>query len=126
MKRLLTTLLLSLACFAANAEWTLLGSGNASDRYVDLATKSRTGNIVSILVLNDNSKPSVLVGKTYYSTQGRMEFDCIGKTSEILQAKVFAGKMGRDEVVHNADRPSVKQLVSPNSADEGTLDFVCQ
>jgi len=128
MKRLLATTLLSLACFAAHAEWVLVSESlNREFKfYADPTTKKRTGNVVRVWQLHDYAKPHVVNIKPYYSDKIYMRYDCVEKTSQTLQIHSFVGRMGSGEMEGAANKPGDELSVPPNSITEQLLNFVCK
>jgi hypothetical protein len=127
MKRLLATTLLSLACFAANAEWVVLGQSSSGDRvYADPATKKRTGNFVRIWEILDYKTPKVTNGKAYHSDRAYMQYDCAEGTAQILQITLYSGKMAAGESVQTDYQPGVKAFVAPGTNGENKFNFACQ
>ena len=126
MKLLLTTFLLSLACFAANAEWVLTSTSDAGTAYADPTTKKRTGNVVRIWESITYSKPQVIAGLAYQSTRTYKQYDCAEKISQTLQVTTFSGKMMSGEVVMSDAQPYPKEFVAPGSNVAAMLNFACK
>ena len=65
MKRLLVTILLSLACFAANAEWTTLIRGVDDNDSVDIdrSTFKRDAGVVKLWTRWDYVLTSILIAR---------------------------------------------------------------
>ena len=127
MKRLLAAVLLSLACFAANAELVFLAQSSSEDRaYADPATKRRSGNFVRVWEILDYKKPKAINGKTYYSDRAYMQYDCVERTAQILQITLYSGKMAAGEVVLTDYQPGVKSFVAPGTNGENKFDFACK
>jgi hypothetical protein len=128
MKRLLTTTLLSLACFSANAEWVLVSESLNRDFkfYADPTTRKRTGNVVRVWQLHDYAKPQMSDIKPYYSDKIYMQYDCVEKTKQTLQINSFVGRMGSGEMEGADTKPGNKIFVAPDSISEHLFNFACR
>jgi hypothetical protein len=126
MRKLLIGLALSVMATAAQAQWVLVAEGKDGDKfYADPTTKRRTGNVVRIWQVSDFLKPSALNGKLIYSQRLYRQYDCVERTSQILQVNSFLGQMASGESLGADNTPDRKIFVPPRSIGEAMLDFVC-
>jgi hypothetical protein len=126
MKRLLFITLLSLTGFSAKAEWVLANVSNAGNAYVDPTSIKRTGNIVRVWELVDYAKPQVVAGMAYQSDRVLRQYDCVEKTSQLLQIATFSGKMLAGEVVITDTKAYPPAFVAPGSNGDVLLNFACK
>jgi len=126
MKRPILTTILSLACFAAYAEWVQIAGTANLKIYVDSATLTHTGNLVRMWELHDFVKPRVAGGKPYYSARFYYEHDCIEKASRVLQISGFAGQMASGELVISDNKPGNMSFVEPRTTGATVLNFACK
>ncbi len=126
MKRLLIGLTLSLTATAASAGWVLIGTLNGNSFYADPLTITRTGNIVRMYGMDDLAKPSVITGKASYSAGYNTQYDCAGKTIQILQIALFSGQMLTGEVLLSGTQNSDKVNVVSGTMHEAMLNFACR
>ncbi len=127
MKRLLIGLVLSLVATVASAGWVLVTTGeNGVKYYFDPATKKRSGNLVRIWGITENGKPISVANKVFRSDRNYWQYDCAARTSQYLEANLFAGKMATGELVASINKPGNKRFVAPDTVDEDLLNFVCK
>jgi len=128
MLKLLIGLALSMFAAVASAEWVNIAmiDNGGTKFYAQPTTKKRMGNVVRMWGLQDNSKPSVHNGKTFYSVQTYWQFDCFEDTVQLLQSTAFAGKMATGEIILGDQVPSDKMFARPGSIQSDMLNFACK
>ena len=128
MKRLLATTLLSLVCFAANAEWIEINKSPTGDTtYVDPATKKRKGNIVRIWGLEVYGEPILLSGmKPARSIKSQVAYNCDDDTFQILYLVAYPDNMGLKQSLFTIDTPDKWKPIPPDSVADTILRFACK
>jgi hypothetical protein len=106
MRKLLIGLALSVMATVALADWVLIETINGDRSYADPLTISRTGNIVRMYRLDDLAKPSFITGQASYSAGYHAQYDCAGRTLQILQMALFSGRMLTGEVLLSGTQAS--------------------
>ena len=128
MKPLLLGLMLLVTAGAAIAEWTIAGFSDEADKYVDIATIRRNGNLVKMWDLADFKTKMVRTdtGDTYLSSKMQSEYDCKEEKVRILAFNWFSGQMGSGKVVYLDHDPSDKwSPISPGSVNEILWKIAC-
>ena len=122
-------LAVSLAPFAAHAEWTQVGvsnkPGDAFTLYVDTATIQRNGNLVRIWDLQDFREPQTVDGQLYLSEKTQIEFDCEAKKARVLATIDCAGRMCNGKVVYSDADASEWTAVGANTLGELEWKAAC-
>lgn len=127
MKKRLVLLLLTVLSTAVIADWTELAKSDSGTFYVDRATIRRTGALVRIWTLHDQSNPITQSnGKSMISTRSHDEFDCKKDARRTLSMTNHSGHMAAGDVVFTYDRPQRWTSVAPGSMGQGIWDSVCK
>lgn len=127
MKRLLLWLFFVGMSTSASAQWVFVGENMSRDKsYADPATKRRTGNVVRMWVLTDYAKSGVIDGKVSFSDRAYTQYDCVERTSQILQLAFFSGKMLNGQLLGSDNRLRSKDFIAPGTLAEAQLNFACK
>jgi hypothetical protein len=125
----MAVLAVSLAPFAAHAEWTQIDvsnkPGDAFTLYVDTATIQRNGNLVRIWDLQDFREPQTVDGQLYLSEKTQIEFDCEAKKARVLATIDCAGRMCNGKVVYSDADASEWTAVGANTLGELEWKAAC-
>lgn len=127
MKRLLATTLLSLACFAANAEWIRVESNADETRYVDSSSIEGKGNIRKITELRNFQQTQVSKsGYRYLSKYHVLEFKCSEKTMKVLLTVAYESINGKGKGVFKDDVPTpTYESFNLQSSTAASLKIAC-
>ena len=118
---------LLLASVPAWAQWTLVGSNEASATYADLGTIRKDNGKVAMSTMADfRNVQRAPYGPEYLSLKARQEYDCEGKRSRVLSFERYAGQMGGEDVVATHEGPDEWMSVPPGSDAEGSWKIACQ
>ena len=112
MKHLITTVLLSLVCASANAEWVVFGRDERYDwskstLFLDPAKKERAGDVVKIWILEEFDKRKKIrdmvknVDWLIKSIVIEQYFDCKYKLARMGYITHYTGYMGTGRKTHS-------------------------
>lgn len=128
MKRLLATALLSLVCYAANAEWTRIFSEASSNTSVDadLTTFKREGDITKLWTRIDYDKPQNFEGTSYQSTINLTQVDCKEDLYRSVFSNLYEGKEGKGKKLKNFNQPDTAWLqMPPQTMARDVAKWIC-
>jgi len=128
MKRLLATTMLSLACFGANAEWTLFGSADDSSVtwYTDDSTFKRVGDIIKIWLLADRKEAVESNGTKYVSSRELQEINCAEDTRRETYVDLYSSQMGKGTSIRTYNQPNIQwRPTPPGTMAANLLKFFC-
>ena len=129
MKRLLTTILLSLVCCAANAEWTPLikGVSHGSSIDIDRSTFKRDGDSVKLWTRWDYDKEEDFGGIKYRSTISLIEINCKQDSDRTIFASVYAGQKGEGKKVAETNQSDADwRPLQPETMFVGLAKWACR
>jgi len=126
MNRLVITLLLAAFSGNAAAEWVKVSSSENSTTYVDSATISRSGTMVTMWSLLDYKTAQKLPsGKVYLSGMIQHEYDCQGERLRRLYYSLHSGQMGSGDILFTNSDEGLWHQISPETAAEYSWKFAC-
>lgn len=125
MKRLLTTLMLTLLSTGAMAEWTPVDKNDYMDVYVDFATIHKTGDIVKMWSLNNFKAAQTGTSGKYLSASSQDEYDCKKEQNRLLAQSEYSGNMQGGIVIFADSEPGGWKPVTLNSAREALWKVAC-
>lgn len=96
MSKLLTILLLVSISTTAMAEWTMVQTGDAGSMYIDFDTLQRSGDLVTVLTLNDYSEPQQ---KEELSAQFKELHDCRNKKFKALSINYYSSPLAQGNTI---------------------------
>ena len=96
MSKLLTILLLVSISTTAMAEWTMVQTGDAGNMYIDFDTLQRSGDLVTVLTLNDYSEPQQ---KEELSAQFKELHDCRNKKFKALSINYYSSPLAQGNTI---------------------------
>jgi hypothetical protein len=108
------------------AEWFLIDGNNKAKIYVDSATIIRTGERVSVWVLDDLRTPQTRWFKAYLSSRAQEEHDCSNERFRLLAVEHFAGNMGAGDVVYQKSGESAWAPIPRGTLAQSVWKFVCK
>ena len=108
------------------AEWVLVDGNNKAKIYVDSETIIRTGERVSVWVLDDLRTAQTRWFTTYLSSRGQEEHDCSNERFRLLAVEHFAGNMGAGDVVYQKSGESAWAPIPRGTLAQSVWKFVCK
>lgn len=125
MKRLLALLILvSLPTFAV-ADWTMIQTNEDGNMYIDLDSIQKTGDLVTVLTLNDYYG---LQKHHELSSQSKEMHDCKNKKFKALSIHYFSDNMGKGKMIEAFDFNELETVwsdVVPYSIGELKVNIIC-
>lgn len=111
---------------ATAAEWKHLGtSESGAEIYVDRATFKKSGNAVSLWMLEDYKTSRTFSGKTFLSARLQHEYDCKDRTRRMLQSSLHSGNKGAGTVVLTSAKVTDWRPVSAATVAETVWKMAC-
>lgn len=96
MNKLLTILILISISTTAAAEWTLVQTGDNGSMYIDFDSLQKTGDLVTVLTLNDYYEPQQ---KDELSAQFKELHDCRNKKYKALSINYFSSPLAQGSLI---------------------------
>ena len=126
MKKLILAILLTVISTSAMAEWTLVGSGNGYDAYVNLSTIRRIGNKVKVWTLTDYKKIQKEIDEqAYLSSSIQQGLDCEAETHSFLYIMRYSDNMGGGKVISSEGMSGMDYPIPPDSIGEALWKIAC-
>ena len=101
MRKTILMLLLAVYSTIAAAAWVPVGGNENGTIYVDPATSTKEGDMVSVwYLLNFKSVQVTTLGKQFLSQMSRHELDCKEKRGRILETTTYSGNAESGEVIY--------------------------
>jgi hypothetical protein len=126
MRRLMVSVLMLVSGQAAAAMWVPIGENSNFINYYDPATISRSGSMVTLMVLFDEKAPRQSAsGRSYLSSKTLSEYDCQGGRWRMLSTTFHSRHMGFGEVVYRGKKLPEWTVVPPGSIVESQWKFAC-
>ena len=123
---LLLAIFLSTATPEAAAEWSHLGtSEGGAEIYVDRATFRKSGNTVSLWMMEDYKSARTFSGKTFLSARLQHEYDCKDRTRRTLQSSLYSANKGAGSTVLTSSKASDWRPVSAATVAETLWNMAC-
>lgn len=127
MKRLLAITFLSLACFAANAEWKSFAKADDFEIFIEDTSVKVSGVYVRLwvkYVYKANKTHSIY---TYRTATFYQSFQCVDDETRITYASFYASADGSGESIHNINTPDVLwRPIMPNTYDATLKKWACR
>jgi hypothetical protein len=116
-------MVLLMAAPVVRADWQPFFQGDVDTIYIDHSSLKREGPLRRMWMLVDFKS----MRRGALSTNGLWEFDCASKQSRVRTMSLYAGHMGRGEVIFFApDDPRASwQFPPPGTANGAALSFAC-
>ena len=124
MKRILFALIFFVSS-SVWADWTLLGTGNTLNTYVDIKTIKITDKTVKYWDLTDYKNPQILVDKKYLSMKTQVEINCSNDMYRRLYLVFSTENMGYGEIVFTTEGERNYQPIAPQSLMSVAQDTLC-
>jgi spermidine/putrescine-binding protein len=96
MNKLLTILILISISTTATAEWTLVQTGDNGSMYIDFDSLQKTGDLVTVLTLNDYYEPQQ---KDELSAQFKELHDCRNKKFKALSINYYSSPLAQGNMI---------------------------
>jgi hypothetical protein len=123
---LLVPAALLLAAGEAAAAWTHLGtSEGGAEIYVDRATFRKSGNTVSLWMMEDYKSPRTFSGKTFLSARLQHDYDCKDRKRRTLQSSLYSANKGNGTVVLSSTKASDWRPIAAASVAETLWKMAC-
>lgn len=127
MKRLLSTALLSLACFAAHAEWKSFAKTDDFEIFIEDTSVKVRGEIVRLWVRWTYKANKTLSIYTYRSATFYQSFQCVEDETRITYAVYYASADNSGESVHTTNVPdTLWRPIMPNTYDSMLKKWACR
>ena len=127
MKRLLATTLLSLACFAANAEWKSFAKTDDFEIFIEDTSVKVSGVHVRLWIkwtYKVNKTQSIYTYRTATYYQG---FQCVDDETRITYAAFYPSADGSGESVNTINTPdTLWRPIMPNTYDAMLKAWACR
>jgi hypothetical protein len=117
--------LLILISTSAWAEWTYVTSSASGDeRFLNMQTIRKEGNIRKVWQLVNYSKPNEY---GWNSQRGRIEIDCKNETVQLLSSNVFKEKFAGGNSVFETKKSDtdIPRDIAPNTVMWAIMEKVC-
>jgi hypothetical protein len=115
-------MLLALASMSALADWQMRHSSSDAEGYLDPATVRRVAGQSQIWFLSNFRQPTKFGSS---SLRILLESDCALGRQRWLRTIEYSGPMGTGKTLSTSSSPEGWYNVSPGSAFESVLKFVC-
>lgn len=128
MKKLLLVILLTFISTTAMAEWTYVAESDATNVYIDIASKRKVGKKVTVWRLMDFKSPEKWNNKDYLSVVFKTEFDCGNETLKDINITAYSGNMQKGESLGSLNSSSIDEEIRsivPNSLDSFVYKTAC-
>jgi hypothetical protein len=126
MRKSILAMLLVAASGSAGAEWTQVGTSDASTVYADPATISKSGNIANMWHLLDfktvQSRP---YGLLYWSQKTQQEYDCTQARERTLELHNYSENMAKGDETYTDAEPGDWKPVLPGASSAARLELAC-
>src|SRR5436190_13201243 len=114
-----------LTAHAQSHEYYVVAVGDEQAVLIDRATRSRSGNVVTLDVIVLQKQPSTVTGQQTYWVDGVQEIDCTGhRTRLMLIAALPLDRSRKFNTPNAAFRPWTGN--APGSDTRAVEDFVCR
>ncbi len=122
----LLLMLLTAMSTSATAEWVAVARTYNAVVYVDPATISRSGGIVTMWDLTDYKQPQVsFQGKPFSSDSAQTQYDCATSRRRLLYFSFYSRSMGGGEIVYSDANAHEWRLTPPDTIAETLSRFAC-
>ena len=108
------------------AELVEIGSDKSITIYADPATIQRVGSKVIMSEMGDFKSANATGGKSFLSMRKQQEYECKDKQMRTLRINLYAGNMGRGELVHTDHQSRNWEAVSPGSYGDFLWRTACK
>lgn len=126
MRKIALMIMFAVVSNSAMAEWVEVSRNDIQTNYVDLATIHEEGGMVQMWVLYDYKTAVTTDGKSYYSTNAALEFDCKeGQYRQTFSAD-FPRIMGLGKYVNRSDVASEWKKVLHGSDMKTQFETACR
>ena len=115
-------LLLALTSVSARADWQLRHSSNDAEGYIDPTTVRQVAGHSQLCFLSNLRNPTKFGSS---SLRILLESDCALGRQRWLRTIEYSGPMGKGKTLSTSSSPEGWYSVSPGSAFESVLKFVC-
>lgn len=129
MKKILLAIALTLFSTAAMAKWTTVGKSEGATGftvYADKSSAKKAGNLSNMWALFDFNSERTTKQFRYLSYKQRVEYDCNGKKSRVMEYSLHSKHMGKGGAVYKYSKPGQWKTVTPDSVAGNLFDIACK
>lgn len=127
MKRIITTTLLAITCFAANAEWKSFAKADDFEIFIEDTSVKVRGEIVRLWVRWSYKANKTLSIYTYRSGTYYQSFQCVEDETRITYSSYAASADGSGESIHSTNTPdTLWRPILPNTYDAMLKKWACR
>jgi hypothetical protein len=128
MRRLLATMLLSLACSTVHAEWIQLSQSEdeVNTNFVDPSTIRKSGNVVKLWVMSDYTVIQSFAGSDYLSTVHQDEYDCKNEMGRVIYVSFYKNGKAKGVSFDKVEQPQSKwRPIQPQTMTQSLFNYAC-
>ncbi|MBS0152525.1 MAG: hypothetical protein JSR31_16465 [Nitrospira sp.] len=115
----------ALSDVSLSAEWYLLDGNDKAKVYVDRETINRTGDVVTVWVLDDLKTPHTRGFTSFSSVRAHEEHDCSKERFRLVALEQFAGNMGTGGLIYKKSGESGWSPIPRGTMAQSVWKFVC-
>ena len=124
--RCIAIMLLAALSGVAVADWKIVGTTESgTDIYVDHATITKSGNTVTLWMLEDRKKAETFAGKTFLSAKLQYEYDCKDNQRRVLQSSLYSGQKAGGNNVQTGTKTGSWRPISAGTVSEMMWKLAC-
>ena len=115
----------ALSDVSVSAEWYLLDGNDKAKVYVDRETINRTGDVVTVWVLDDLKTSHTRGFSSFFSVRAHEEHDCSKERFRLVDLEQFAGNMGTGDLIYKKSGKSGWSPIPRGTMAQSVWKFVC-
>ena len=117
---------LAVASGVAAADWTKVATTESdTDIYVDRTTITRSGNLVTMWILEDRKAAETFSGKTFLSAKLHYEYDCKDNQRRVLQSSLYSGQKAGGSNVQTGTKAGPWRPIASGRVSETMWKIAC-
>ena len=124
----LLAIILFVAASNAWADWTLLGtveSRGGVEYYFDESTIAKSGDRVSLWMMEDHKVAQPYSGKTFLSQKVQHEFDCANNRRRTVQSAIYSQRKAEGDALKEFPNPNSWRPIAPGTIGAAILKIAC-
>lgn len=111
---------------AIQSAWVPISSADGISYYAHLASATRNGSIVTILVLTDYPSVQQQAGRSYLSEKGQWQVNCYAKTARQVSLEFTSGPFGSGDMVWSGPLERTFRPFSPDTVGAALVERACR
>jgi hypothetical protein len=124
--RSVAMMVLAVSSGVAVADWTIVGTTESGTAiYVDHATISKSGNTVTLWMMEDRKTAETFAGKTFLSSKLQYEYDCKENQRRVLQSSLYSGQKAGSNPVQTGTKAGPWRPVAAGRVSETMWKLAC-